>query len=118
MRFALRTIGFFAQAFKGRVAPFARSAAVATVLASLAGCSLTGKGLDEASVGAIAVVDDTARLSADPFAKSDDAEGAERDRLLDEDTIRNAVTSAHLAGSANDTVEWANQYSPSDGASK
>jgi hypothetical protein len=53
--------------------------------------------LDDAAVGAIAMTETTSIVGTDPFeSERIDAEGAERDRLLDEDTIRNAVTSAGI----------------------
>jgi hypothetical protein len=107
MRFVLHTIGGFAQALK--------AVAAIAVAATLAGCSMTGRGLDETAVGAIAIVDDTALSARDPFLPADDAEGAARDRLLDEDTIRNAVTSANL-DSRGEAVRWANQSTGSKGA--
>lgn len=115
MRFVLHTIGAFAQAFKGRNARFAKAAAAIVAAATLAGCSLTGKGLDEASVGAIAIVDDSMLDARDPFKPTDDAEGAVRDRMLDEDTIRNAVTSADLKSRASEPLMWANQSTGSKG---
>ncbi|MAZ16097.1 MAG: hypothetical protein CL535_07165 [Ahrensia sp.] len=106
MRFELHTIGGFAQAFK--------AVAMIAAVATLAGCSMTGRGLDETAVGAIAIVDADAPLAGDPFRPAENAEGAARDRLLDEDTIRNAVTSANLK-EQGDTVQWANQSTGSKG---
>lgn len=115
MQFVLRTFGFFARAFKSGVAACAKTVAVSAAVVTLAGCSMTGKGLDDVSVGAIAVVDETAAVSPDPFSSPADAVGAERDRLLDEDTIRNAVTSANIAGKSEAALHWANQSTGSRG---
>jgi len=76
---------------------------------------MTGKGLDEASVGAIAIVDSSPMITSDPFNPAEDAEGAERDRLLDEDTIRHAVTSADLKSLEEGPLNWANQSTGSSG---
>jgi len=76
---------------------------------------MTGKGLDEASVGAIAIVDSSAAIASDPFNPIEDADGAERDRLLDEDTIRHAVTSADLQNLESGPLNWANQSTGSSG---
>jgi len=106
MRFELHTVGVFAQAFK--------AVAVIAAVTTLAGCSMTGRGLDETAVGAIAIVDDNATIASDPFRPAENAEGAARDRLLDEDTIRNAVTSANL-NDHDGAVQWANQSTGSKG---
>ncbi|MFZ2099003.1 MAG: RT0821/Lpp0805 family surface protein [Oricola sp.] len=76
---------------------------------------MTGKGLDDASVGAIAIADASPVISSDPFNPVDDATGAERDRLLDEDTIRHAVTSADLKSLRAGPLPWANQSTGSSG---
>lgn len=76
---------------------------------------MTGRDLDEAAVGSIAIVDSTTAVAPDPFSQAGGAEGAERDRLLDEDTIRNAVTSADLKSLEDGPLNWANQSTGSSG---
>lgn len=115
MRVVLHTIEAFAQPFKGVAAPACKFGAFAAMALSLQACSMTGKGLDEASVGAIAIVNSAPVIASDPFNPADSAEGAERDRLLDEDTIRHAVTSADLKSLEDGPINWANQSTGSSG---
>lgn len=115
MRVVLHTIRAFAQPRKGMAAPACKTAALAAVALSLQACSMTGKGLDDASVGAIAIVDSSSAIGIDPFNPVETAEGEERDRLLDEDTIRHAVTSADLKSLDDGPLNWANQSTGSSG---
>jgi surface antigen len=116
MRFVLHTFGVFAQAFKSLSVPAFRAAALGAAALAVQACSMTGKGLDDASVSAIAIVDDTTPvITNDPFNPVENAEGAERDRLLDEDTIRHAVTSADLGARKSGPLSWANQSTGSSG---
>ena len=115
MRHVLHTNGAFAQALDARIVSGARFLAMGLTALALTGCSMTGKGLDEATVGAIAIVDDSVAVTADPFKKATDLEGVERDRLLDEDTIRNAVTSVDLKTRDGGPLAWANQSTGSKG---
>src|SRR5690554_7738074 len=109
MRIVLRTLRAFSQPCKGLPAAVRKAGAFTLLTVSLQACSMTGKGLDEASVGAIAIVDSVPAIASDPFNQIEDATGAERDRLLDEDTIRNAVTSADLKSLEQGPLNWANQ---------
>jgi surface antigen len=115
MRVVLHTIGAFSQACKGLPAAVCKIGALAAIAVSVQACSMTGKGLDEASVGAIAIVDSSPMVATDPFNPTEDAVGAERDRLLDEDTIRHAVTSADLKNMEDGPINWANQSTGSSG---
>jgi len=115
MRVVLHTFRAFAQAFKGLGVPACKIAAASAVAISLQACSMTGKGLDEAAIDAIAITDTSAVIANDPFNRAEDAEGAERDRLLDEDTIRHAVTSANLKALEEGPIAWANQSTGSSG---
>lgn len=115
MHVVLRTIEAFTQARKGWRVSTCRLAIVGIAAFSLQACSMTGKGLDDASVGAVAIVDSSATTMQTPFDSANDAEGAERDRLLDEDTIRNAVTSADLKSLKDGPLPWANQSTGSSG---
>lgn len=63
----------------------------------------------------VAVVETPATTMTDSMTSLDDAEGSERDRLLDEDVIRNAVTSVDLGGDEGATIPWANQATGSHG---
>lgn len=115
MRVVLHTIEAFAQPCKGLERPACKIGALAVIALSLQACSMTGKGLDEASVGAIAIVDSSPVIASDPFNPIENAEGTERDRLLDEDTIRHAVTSADLKNLEDGPINWANQSTGSSG---
>lgn len=115
MRRVLHTFTAFSQAFKGLRAPACKIATAGALALTLAGCSMTGKGLDEASVGAIAIADASPAIANDPFNPVEDAEGGERDRMLDEDTIRHAVTSANLKTLEDGPIAWANQSTGSSG---
>ncbi|WP_223385687.1 RT0821/Lpp0805 family surface protein [Oricola cellulosilytica] len=84
------------------------------VIAVLGGCSMTGRGLEQAATGAVALAE-SPYVTRDPFVTADDAAGAERDRILDEDTIRNAVTSADLDAEGDSTLSWANASTGSSG---
>lgn len=75
---------------------------------------MTGRGLNQAAAGAIALAD-SQYVTRDPFLTADDPEGGERDRILDEDTIRNAVTSADLDDEGISTLSWANPLTGSSG---
>ena len=81
----------------------------------LQACSMTGRGLDEATVSAIAMTEADAIISPDPFAGPEDASGSDRDRLLDEDTIKNAVTSAGPDSIEEGEVSWSNPSTGSAG---
>ena len=115
VRVVLHTIGAFSQPRKGMRTGARRIGALAALALPLQACSMTGKGLDDASVGAIAIVDSSPMVATDPFNPVEDAAGAERDRLLDEDTIRHAVTSADLESLEEGPLNWANQSTGSSG---
>ena len=115
MRAVLHTFTAFAQAFKTLRAPACKIAAAGALALALQGCSMTGKGLDEATVGAIAIADTSPAIADDPFNRIEDVDGGERDRLLDEDTIRHAVTSANLKALEDGPLNWANQSTGSSG---
>ncbi|MCI5076728.1 RT0821/Lpp0805 family surface protein [Oricola sp.] len=115
MQLVLDTIGAFSQGLNERVVSGVKIAAAIGIATALSACSMTGKGLDEAAVGVSAIADETMAVSKDPFKSATDAEGTERDRLLDEDTIRNAVTSADLRQNAAEPLAWANQSTGSKG---
>jgi hypothetical protein len=103
-------------ALRKRAGPSFRVVATLAVLAlPLQACSMTGKAIDETAVSAIAIAETNGAISPDPFVKPDDAVGGDRDRMLDEDTIRNAVTSAKLSGGTSETVTWANESTGSTG---
>lgn len=75
---------------------------------------MTGRSLETSTLDVIAITEPPRSAAADPFVNVDEAAGAERDRLLDEDTIRNAVTSADLGDETNG-IPWANEATGSSG---
>ena len=115
MHDVLRTSEAIVQAIKGSGSIFRNAALLAGLAISVQACSLSGKSLDDSAIGAIAIVEANSAISPDPFEKAEDAEGAERDRLLDEDTIRHAVTSADLENYSG-ALPWANQSTGSSGS--
>jgi hypothetical protein len=101
------------QAFKHAAAVLCKIAVLLCASNVIQACSMTGRDIDDAVVGAIALTETTSIAAPNPFEERIDAEGAERDRLLDEDTIRNAVTSAGIDSIGADGLIWSN---PSTGA--
>ncbi len=74
---------------------------------------MTGAALDDA-VDVTALADSSGLAGPNPFLDTPDAEAGERDRMVDEDTIRNAVTSAGDDAVSAGTLTWSN---PSTGSS-
>lgn len=91
-----------------------RMLALASMFVALQGCSMTGKALESSTADVMAMTAAPSTVAPDPFTDVDDTEGAERDRLLDEDTIRSAVTSANLE-ETSEALAWANEATGSSG---
>ncbi len=101
-----------------RMAPH-RAAAFAAALAcvALTGCSMSGAALEEvATTNSISMAEPTPSIAVDPFAPRSGADGGETDRLIDEDTIRLAVTTADLDRLNEGRLPWASAATGSSGA--
>lgn len=95
-----------------------KPAAMLGTIFALAGCTFSGSSLqDEFSTSAISIADSTPSIAADPFAPkiSSNQDPSTNDRLLDEDTIRLAVTAADLSKLTTQSLAWANQATGSSG---
>ena len=103
-----------AHAVKRRVAATGNIALVAGAALLVQACSLGGNTLDDTAIEIAALADSSAATTPNPFVENRDAEAGERDRMVDEDTIRNAVTSAGDDAIETGTVTWSN---PSTGSS-
>ncbi len=98
----------------------ARYAVTGTIflgMLAVSGCAIGGNAIDTGlPQGAASIADTTPTIAATPFdpaANSNDA--ATNDRILDEDTIRLAVTTADLDRVSGDGLPWANQATGSTG---
>ncbi|MEM0899245.1 MAG: RT0821/Lpp0805 family surface protein [Pseudomonadota bacterium] len=86
-----------------------RYATIATVLAALGGCAVGTSAIDDSiSTSALSLADATPTIASDPFIERDPSDGLATDRLLDEDTMRLAVTTADLNAPLPNGVPWAN----------
>lgn len=95
-----------------------KHAALFGAILTLAGCAFGSNSIDENfSTSAISIADSTPTIAADPFAPtaSSNQNPGTTDRLLDEDTIRLAVTAADLSKLAAQSLAWANQATGSSG---
>lgn len=95
----------------GRSSHVLRRAAIAATFASLtvSGCAVGSNAIDNGlETSAISLAEPAPTLAADPFVTRDTNDGAETDRLLDEDTMRLAVTTANLDAKSADGIPWAN----------
>ncbi|MEM8541500.1 MAG: RT0821/Lpp0805 family surface protein [Pseudomonadota bacterium] len=87
-------------------------------LSILAGCTFSGDSVQkDFSTGAISIADSTPSIAVDPFAQTTplNQDPSTTDRLLDEDTIRLAVTAADLSKVTAQGLDWANQATGSSG---
>ena len=82
----------------------------------VAGCSVTGTSIDETlKTGAISLADDSPSIAATPFDPPVERDAASTDRLIDEDTIRLAVTAADIDRLENGQLPWASAATGSSG---
>lgn len=85
---------------------------------ALGGCTFSGDSVQkDFSTGAISIADSTPSIAVDPFAQTapSSQDPSTTDRLLDEDTIRLAVTAADLSKLSDQGLDWANQATGSSG---
>ena len=95
----------------------ARAAAAALAALAVAGCSMSGGVLEDvATTSSISMAEPTPSIAVDPFAPRTGSDGGETDRLIDEDTIRLAVTTADLDRLDAGTLPWASAATGSSGA--
>jgi len=106
-----------------------RSAAVKVLTASImrclpiafaglvaAACSVSGNALEDvAATRSISMAEATPSIAVDPFAPEAGNDGAETDRLIDEDTIRLAVTAADIPRLEDGQLPWASAATGSSG---
>lgn len=92
---------------------------VTMLLATLAvsGCAIGSNAIEEGLPKSAASIADTApTIAATPFDPSADTQDASaNDRVLDEDTIRLAVTTADMSRIQAEGLPWANQATGSTG---
>lgn len=113
MRALLHTSLASTQAIKIATKRGAGALALGILALALQGCSMSGRSLEKSTTELIAITETRSTIAPDPFADNDDADATERDRLRDEDTMRDAVTSANLETSG--ALAWANESTGSSG---
>ncbi len=90
--------------------------APASVVLLLTGCAVGRNSIDDAALtGAISMADDTPSIATDPFGPDRGMDASATDRLIDEDTIRLAVTTADLNALVGDQLPWASAATGSTG---
>lgn len=82
----------------------------------VSGCTTSTSALDTRPTAAISIADSTPSIAPSPFEMRDASQdAAETDRLLDEDTIRLAVTAANMKKLDDGSLSWANEATGSSG---
>lgn len=95
-----------------------KATALVGVLALLSGCAMgTTSTESDLPTSAISIADSTPTIASNPFTPelSASQNPSTTDRLLDEDTIRLAVTTADLSKLPGNAISWANQATGSSG---
>ncbi|MCR9123646.1 MAG: RT0821/Lpp0805 family surface protein [Phyllobacteriaceae bacterium] len=111
-----RKITACARAVKARSAAVRRGAVAVVALSALAGCAVGGNPIDDAiSTSAISLADPAPSIATDPFAPQRAGDPGDTDRLIDEDTIRLAVTTADLGKLDDGALPWASAATGSRG---
>lgn len=92
-------------------------AAILCAVSMLSGCAIGTNAIDDAlTTSSISIADSTPTISNDPFSKIDSqTDAATSDKLLDEDTIRLAVTAADMSKVKTEGLSWANEATGSSG---
>ncbi len=95
-----------------------KATALVSALVLLSGCAM-GSASPESDLptSAISIADSTPTIATNPFTPepSSTQNPSTTDRLLDEDTIRLAVTTADLSKLPGNALSWANQATGSSG---
>lgn len=95
----------------------ARSGAVALVAVAVSGCAMKANSIDDAmTTSAISMAEPTPSIATDPFAPGKGTDPGGTDRLIDEDTIRLAVTTADVNQLPDGRLAWASAATGSSGA--
>lgn len=98
------------------MARFVAPLGAALVALALVGCAAGGNMIDDAlPTNAISMADQSPSIAPDPFGPGRSGEAGETDRLIDEDTIRLAVTTADLDRLTSRTLPWASVATGSSG---
>ncbi|MEL6435238.1 MAG: RT0821/Lpp0805 family surface protein [Pseudomonadota bacterium] len=94
-----------------------RAAAAATLAALVSGCAISGNAIDNAGIATtpISMAEATPTIATDPFAPREGATESDTDRLLDEDTLRLAATTADINAVPIGGLPWANAATGSTG---
>jgi hypothetical protein len=94
------------------------STAILCAAITLSGCASGTNAIDDAiTTSAISIADSTPTISTAPFSEPDaQTDASTSDKLLDEDTIRLAVTAADLSKIPSDGLSWANEATGSSGS--
>ena len=83
---------------------------------ALGGCAVGGNAIDQAmTTNAISMAEPAPSIAVDPFAPDRSGDPGQTDRLIDEDTIRLAVTTADLARVQGNALPWASAATGSSG---
>lgn len=101
----------------GKVKVLIVPAAILCAAIGLSGCAIGTNAIDTAMhTSAISIADSTPTISSEPFNKIDtQTDAATSDKLLDEDTIRLAVTAVDMTKLQSEGVSWANEATGSFG---
>lgn len=110
MKFGVR-----ARAVKRDATP-PRILACLAAIVSLGGCAVGGNAIDDAmTTNAISMAQPSPSIAVDPFAPGRTGDAGRTDRLIDEDTIRLAVTTADLRKLEGGALPWASAATGSSG---
>jgi len=83
---------------------------------ALGGCAVGGNAIDDAvTTNAISMAQPSPSIAVDPFAQGRSGDAGQTDRLIDEDTIRLAVTTADLKKLEGGVLPWASAATGSSG---
>lgn len=97
-----------------------RMAGLAALMAlglAASGCAMRANAIDDAlTTSAISMAEPTPSIATDPFAPTRDTDAGGTDRLIDEDTIRLAVTTADINQLPDGRLAWASAATGSSGA--
>ncbi len=103
---------------KSQVKCLMKATALVGALVLLNGCAM-GSATPESDLptSAISIADSTPTIASNPFTPEPSSiqNPSTTDRLLDEDTIRLAVTTADLSKLSGNNLSWANQATGSSG---
>lgn len=103
-------------AVKALAAASPRWMAIGIACLAASACSMSGSALEDAAAArSISMAEATPSIAVDPFAPDAGSDGGETDRLIDEDTIRLAVTTADISRLEEGGLPWASAATGSSG---